>query len=206
MIADPIEQISAKLPNGLHDAQISSISLDYVGRRIRLELDVWLGDLDSAVESDRERYQAGILIISGFDFCVIQAPDFNYPFAKKVSVRIDSGSGNPQNVMLFQNVPEDTFAHWFFVNEWNSFIYFVARDANYQNVETCQLSWGRTVIVSDTAPGEFRPGELGSICGFRDPKEQSEEIEHNAVALKLCLVEFGDGEAIEIPATYLSVS
>lgn len=67
------------------------------------------------------------------------------------------------------------------------------------------LSWGDTVVVSNTAPEEFRPGELGSICGFRDPNQQSEEIEHNDVALKLCLVEFGDGEAIEIRSTYLSI-
>jgi len=66
------------------------------------------------------------------------------------------------------------------------------------------LSWGDTVVVSNTAPREFRPGERGSICGLRDPKEQLEEIEHDAVALRLCLVEFADGNAIEIPSTYLS--
>lgn len=77
-----------------------------------------------------------MLTISGFDFCVIEPPDFNYPFAGKKRVTIDSGSGNLQNVTLFEGIPDETFAHWFFVSEWNSFIYFVARDAIYENVES----------------------------------------------------------------------
>ena len=65
------------------------------------------------------------------------------------------------------------------------------------------LSWGDTVVVADDAPNKFRPRERGSICGFREPKEHAQNLDHSAGTLALCLVEFPDGEAIEIPYSYL---
>ena len=66
-----------------------------------------------------------------------------------------------------------------------------------------KLTWGDTVRVSKDAPSQFRPGESGSICGFRDLDENSEEI-HSEILARLCVVEFANGTAIEVPEIYLA--
>ena len=68
---------------------------------------------------------------------------------------------------------------------------------------TEKITWGDTVRVSNEAPSQFRPGESGSICGFRDLDENSEEIHPEKLA-RLCLVEFENGAAIEVPEIYLA--
>lgn len=47
---------------------------------------------------------------------------------------------------------------------------------------------GQDVSVVVTAPANFRPGTLGSVCGIRQFDGQN-----------LYLLEFPDGEAVEIP-------
>lgn len=132
MASDILEQLERSLPNGFHDAQIKGINLNYVERTIVFEMRLWVGDLESADKAEREAYRLGVLIISEFDFCVIEPPDLRYPYHPVKAVRVDSGAGNPQSIPLLENIPEDTFAHWFFVNEWNSFIYFIARAARLE--------------------------------------------------------------------------
>lgn len=65
------------------------------------------------------------------------------------------------------------------------------------------ISWGDTVIVAQDAPGEFNPGLRGSVSGMREGTGDSLEDEASAMG-RLYLVEFSDGEAIEIPGKYLS--
>jgi len=48
--------------------------------------------------------------------------------------------------------------------------------------------WGDTVRVITTAPNVMRPGQVCSVCGMR---------QHEGV--NLYLVEFSDGEALEVP-------
>lgn len=67
-------------------------------------------------------------------------------------------------------------------------------------------TWGDTVRVKDEAPQQMRPGSLGSVCGMRvleDPKA----AEHTGwgVGTTLYLVEFSDGEALEIPAEFMVI-
>jgi hypothetical protein len=50
-----------------------------------------------------------------------------------------------------------------------------------------KYDWGQDVRVIATAPAELHPGRLGSVCGMR-------ELECH----RLYLVEFADGETIEI--------
>lgn len=64
-----------------------------------------------------------------------------------------------------------------------------------------EITWGDTVIVAAIAPREFRPGERGSVAGFREPKHS--EKSSASTDPKLVLVEFSNGEAIEIPDRYL---
>jgi hypothetical protein len=65
-----------------------------------------------------------------------------------------------------------------------------------------EITWGDTVIVAAIAPLEFRPGERGSVAGFRESEQLSEKGGVSKDS-KLVLVEFSNGEAIEIPDRYL---
>jgi hypothetical protein len=52
---------------------------------------------------------------------------------------------------------------------------------------TFNYDWGQEVRVVTTAPINTRPGQTGSVCGMRELDGK-----------RLYLVEFSDGEAIEI--------
>jgi hypothetical protein len=49
---------------------------------------------------------------------------------------------------------------------------------------------GQDVVA--TAPGNMRPGQAASVCGMRERD-----------GVRLYLIEFSDGEAIEIPEEFL---
>ena len=127
-----LEAIEANLPNGFHDALITGISVDYVERKIVLSIAIWTGTLEGATEQERESYADAVLTVSDFLFCVIDPPDPQYPFYSPEPLMVDSGSGNPNGVEFLDNIPQDVFAHWFFVNQWNSFIYIAARSAHLE--------------------------------------------------------------------------
>jgi len=124
-----LEEIESSLPNGFHDAEVKSLCVDYVERTITFEIRVWIGDVTSPDEQQRETYQNGVLTLEQFLLCVIEPPDAGYPYDKPQPLTIDSGSGNRQQVSFLETIPEAAFAHWFYVNEWNAFIYVIARGA-----------------------------------------------------------------------------
>jgi len=52
--------------------------------------------------------------------------------------------------------------------------------------------WGQTVRVANTAPENIHLGEMASVCGMRELN-----------GLRLYLIEFSDGHAIEISEEFL---
>jgi hypothetical protein len=52
--------------------------------------------------------------------------------------------------------------------------------------------WGEAVRVATTAPNEMRPGQICSVCGMRALN-----------GINLYLVEFSNGESLEIPEQHL---
>ena len=67
-----------------------------------------------------------------------------------------------------------------------------------------EITWEDTVIVAQDALAEFHPGRGGSVCGMSDQPADLEGEDESVVIARLYLVEFSDGEAIEIPGKYLS--
>jgi hypothetical protein len=64
-----------------------------------------------------------------------------------------------------------------------------------------EISWGDTVFVALDADENFKPGAQGSVVGFReDPTSLGKELS----GVRLCLVEFSNGIAIEIPEALLA--
>src|SRR6266566_3905657 len=87
MVSISLDEIQINLPNGFHDAGIKTIVINYVERTIVLDLKIWVGDPELSDKAARETYVDGVLTISGFDFCVIERPDFQYPYAKGKTIQ-----------------------------------------------------------------------------------------------------------------------
>jgi hypothetical protein len=113
-----IEEIEETLPNGFHDANLRKIEIDYAKGEVKVEVSVWIGDLESSDEELREKKRDGRLMVSGLQFCMIERPDSRYPYQEAGSLWIaDSNEG---------------FIHYFFINNWNSFIILAAKDARFE--------------------------------------------------------------------------
>jgi hypothetical protein len=123
-----IEQLEAGLPNGLHDARLRTFSSDPGEGRAEFVLDVWVGDLHSDLESERERRRPARLELLGVAYLVVDNPDPRYAVAEGAPVQIDACQPD-DNPELSRQVPAGGFAGRFFVTEWNAFIHFSAREA-----------------------------------------------------------------------------
>src|SRR5271157_2140727 len=84
-----LKELEDTLPNGLHDAEVRGIHIDYGLHRLTLDVDVWVGTLDDP-PGQREAYKSGQLDISGLIFLVMEPPDANYPYRISSEITIDS--------------------------------------------------------------------------------------------------------------------
>lgn len=67
-----------------------------------------------------------------------------------------------------------------------------------------RFKWGDTVRIAAEAPDHFRPGHQGSVCGVRVVEtEDHAQLTKEQIGTALLLVEFGDGQAVEIPERFL---
>lgn len=123
-----IEQLAAELPNGFHDALLRTFSSDPARRRAEFILDVWVGDLHSPVESERERRRPALLELLELAYLITDEPEPRFPETWAARVQIDA-CGPDGNLDLARQVPAGGFAGRFFVTEWNAFIHFAAREA-----------------------------------------------------------------------------
>ena len=131
-----LEEVAASLPNGFHDACIKSISTDYVSGTASFDLQLWVGDVSAEKKEEREVYRDARLTLSDLLFCVIEPPDPSYPYHDKETLWVDGGtwdSAPPStSIQLPSPLPENSFVYWFFVNNWNSFIYVAAMAAHLE--------------------------------------------------------------------------
>jgi len=123
-----LKELENTLPNGLHDAEVQRITVDYSQRTLMLELEIWVGSMDDPPER-REAYRKGWLEISGLIFLVLEPPDPRYPF-KDSDLRID-GCDMSKNLSseLLRSLPQDSFVRSLWVNEWNAFMHIAAKSA-----------------------------------------------------------------------------
>lgn len=133
-----LEDLADTLPNGFHDAHISSVSIDYVKRDARLIIDLWVG-VPSEDQELREAYRQGELKLAGLLYWVIEPPDANYPYGESRQLWVDGGAlesaSFKPSVKLPEPLPDGAFASWFFVQHWNSFMYVSAMDASLEWME-----------------------------------------------------------------------
>jgi hypothetical protein len=125
-----LDAIESQLPNGLHDAQLRELRVDYASRRAILVLNV----LTSTPESEGQpEYRQGELRIDGLFFLVLDPPGPGATLDSSRPLRIDGGPGQPSTATVkLPDIPPGYFLHWFFVDEWNAFIRVAARSAAFE--------------------------------------------------------------------------
>ncbi len=145
-----LEELENTPPNGLHDAEVTRISVDYQQRSLELDVDVWVGDMGDAPEK-REAYKRARIDISGLLFLVMEPPDPKYPF-KTGEFTID-GCNLSKNLdsKLLDSIPTDAFFRSLWVNDWNAFIHIAAREA--------QLVWSDGPTIYRGRREHFASGE-----------------------------------------------
>ncbi len=124
-----LEELENTLPNGLHDAEVRRVAVDYENGKVTLELAVWVGNMDDPPER-REAYKNRRIEISGLLFLVMEPPDPKHPF-KASDLTID-GCDMSKNLdsALLRSLPADSFFRSLWVNEWNAFIHIAAKSAD----------------------------------------------------------------------------
>ena len=119
----------------LHDAEIERVTLDYATRQAVFDCSLYVGDPDSDGEA-REAQSTGRLVFTDFLYCVIEPPDTAYLYQDRDRLRVTSdgpvGGDKDPGRHLPKNLPEGAFAHWFFINDWNAFIYVAARKVAFE--------------------------------------------------------------------------
>jgi hypothetical protein len=144
-----IDELENTLPNGLHDAEVQRMSVDYARRSLALELTIWVGSIDDPPEH-REAYKTGRLEIGGLIFLIMEPPDARYPYRVEKRLTIDSvDPRNSLNPELLASLPGDAFCHSLFVFQWNTCMHFAGNHA--------ELTWLNDGTISYRTPNELRP-------------------------------------------------
>jgi len=128
--------LAVRLPNGFHDAELISFDVDCLKREARIALHLWIGDLGSEIEAERERRCPALLTLSGVRYCVMEPPDERYFDEHQGSITIDMGladslSGRPV-IALPGPMPSSGFSIWIFLQQRNAFIDLWALDASLE--------------------------------------------------------------------------
>ena len=151
-----LNQLEHTLPNGLHDAELQDICVDYVQRRLTLQLQIWVGDLDGPSEK-REAYQKARIEISGLQFFAIDPPDPAYPYSDSKPSRIDiSDMSKNLDERLLASLPAGTFFSSIWVNNWNGFAHIAAVNAH--------LVWEEHEPTCRSSREHYLPGEMVDLA------------------------------------------
>ncbi len=137
------EELSNSLPNGLHDAELERLEIDYAQRLLTISAEIWVGSMNDP-PTTREAYRKAKITLSGLCFCVIESPDPAYPYQQVAPtvddfapLKLDAEQVARSSVTipktLLASLPPGAFVHSLFVSDWNSFVHFAASDA--------QLEW-----------------------------------------------------------------
>jgi hypothetical protein len=126
-----LDELAHTLPNGFHDAELRSFTMDYVARTLDLSLDIWTGDLDDPKK--RELYRPARLSLAQVAYLAIEPPDDREPWLKGESIQIDTGLGIPEASPYAMPIhPAGTFRAYLYLGGLNTFLHVAAEHASLQ--------------------------------------------------------------------------
>jgi len=123
--------VEKSLPNGLHDAELVGLRVDYTEEKaiLLLNVDVANHDEDSNLEPN---YRGLRLMFLGIQFVVVDPPGGESGAYPGLPV-IDAGSGQPETLPIdLPRIRDGYFLCWIFVERWNSFIRISAQSAAFE--------------------------------------------------------------------------
>jgi len=119
-----LSELERSLPNGLHDAQLVSIDVNFASKEATLGLNIDVSPSDAQALGNPE-YRAVRIRFLGLEFVVIDPP---VTLSTSGPLMIDSGSGQPKTAPCqLPQICHDCFLCWIFVSQSNSFIRICAR-------------------------------------------------------------------------------
>jgi hypothetical protein len=107
-------ELAEILPNGLHDAALRRVSVDYAERTAILELEIWVDDAGLLLEL----YRPARITLTGLVYFAIEPPYHSSSFRDAGPVTIDLSAPEKPFVSGCEN--ESAFR--LFISEFNSFI------------------------------------------------------------------------------------
>lgn len=118
-----------------HDSTITKVGVDFLTREARFDCVVFVGDPDDREAQPREA--SGALTLTGLLYVSVGPPDSNYPFEEgglEISYDgpVETTDFKAPIPRLPAPLPEDAFAHCFFINNWNSFMFVAATGAHFE--------------------------------------------------------------------------
>jgi hypothetical protein len=127
-----LEQLEEELPNGLHDAQIRSITRNFENGTLTLALHIHVGLLDDPPE-ERERYRNGMITFSGVELFVVESPEASSAFASPGGVWFNASRSEvgllPADIEA--KLTQATLRYSFFVLDWHSHIHIAASGMSF---------------------------------------------------------------------------
>ena len=120
------DDLERSLPNGLHDAELLRLRIDYAALEAVIDVSIDIGDSEAKESQDDSSYRSARITFSGLQFVVIDPPD---RFSDRAGVsRIDAGTGQPPTAPAkMPPLSEDSFLFWLFLSDSNNFIRIAAR-------------------------------------------------------------------------------
>lgn len=130
-----LDEVEMSLPQGFHDAFLRAMSVDYVGRTAEIELEVWVGGMDTETDEQREAYRRVRLQFSGLLLLTVDVPDQEYLTPRTNGLRVDLSPADyefPKHGWPDEPLPEGAFLRsFYFTNECNSYLHIAALDVNW---------------------------------------------------------------------------
>lgn len=129
-----LEELDALYPNGLDDAGIERLNLDYHSRSAEIHFNFRRKPPDGP---NRDDYERAVLLLRGFYYFVIEPPDTDHFLYPERSIQVSGSAEDASEFPLFGHfmprLPADAFCCRLYVHERNSFIHIAVRGAH--------LSW-----------------------------------------------------------------
>jgi hypothetical protein len=119
-----MDELLGSLPNGLHDAQLTAIAVDYGRAEVIASVVVDFSDPDEPGTEGLAR--SARLVFTGVSCLVVDPPDMDAPeqtHALLAVNRIDADTGQPRRApLLVLRPPDGGFLCWLYLSSLNGFI------------------------------------------------------------------------------------
>lgn len=118
-----------------HDSTINKISVDFLAREAKFECIIFVVGPDDRDAQPREA--SGVLTLTGLLYIAVEPPFPNYPYEEdglEISYDgpVETTDFKAPTPNLPESLPDDAFAHCFFINNWNSFMFVAATGAYFE--------------------------------------------------------------------------